>query len=122
VTARSHRVTILIALLISISVDAVWAAPARATKAVAAVTCCTKYCTRLAGVVCNNGCCPLTGSPDSPVIQRDGARDHTVVSSVAQGVILAIAAPRTEAGVLPSRDCTTGDPPSLLLLTRTLRL
>ena len=56
---------------------------------------------RLAGVVCNNGCCPLTGNPDSPVIQRDGARDHTVVSSVALGVILAIAAPRTDSGIVP---------------------
>jgi hypothetical protein len=122
VTARTRQVAILIGLLVAISVDAVWAAPARATKVVAAVACCAKHCTRLAGVVCSNGCCPLTRSQDSPAVQRDGARDHMAVSSVAQGTILAITAPRPEAAVLASRDCAGSDPPSLLQLTLALRL
>jgi hypothetical protein len=116
-------VAILIALVVSIWVDAAWALPARAVKAFAASTCCATHCARLAGAVCEKGCCPLTGSPNSPVIQRDGSGQHrTDLAPVAETV----ASPVT-AALSPSRpnepsERAGSDPPTLFLLTRTLRI
>ncbi|MET0153350.1 MAG: hypothetical protein ABW298_12165 [Candidatus Binatia bacterium] len=112
---------ILIALVVSISVDAAWAAPVRTVKAFAASACCAARCARLAAVVCDNGCCPVTSSPDSPVIQRAGERDYTVATSIADAPISPVVAAFAPCGAVAQSERSGSDPP-LFLRSHTLRL
>jgi hypothetical protein len=123
VMARRRRTAILIALVAAIALHAAWAAPVRAVNAVVAAACCAAHCARLAGAVCDHGCCPVTGSPDSPVIQRDGTPQHrTAVAPVAETVVPPVVPPLSRDHAIAWSEPATGDPPPLFLLTRTLRI
>ncbi len=120
-TSRRRQVAILIALVVSIWVDAAWAAPARTVKLVAASACCATHCARLAGVVCDNGCCPVTRSTDSPVVQRDGERGNPVATSIIAAPIFPAVAAFAPCSAIVEGDRGGSDPP-LFLRSHTLRL
>jgi hypothetical protein len=123
VKARRRQVEILIALVASIWVDAAWAGPLRTVKAVAASVCCVGHCARLAGAVCDDGCCPATRRSDSPVVQRDEKQQHHTAGMWVAGTTTSpVAVPRSPSPTLAPSERAGSDPPPLFLLTRTLRI
>jgi hypothetical protein len=123
VKARRRQVAILIALVASIWVDAAWAGPVRTLKALAASACCVAHCARLAGAVCDNGCCPATRRSDSPVVQRDEKQQHhTAAMLVTEATASPVAVPRSPTRPLAPSERAGSDPPPIFLLTRTLRI
>jgi hypothetical protein len=113
---------IVIALLVTIGLDAAWAMPQRAAKETRWATCCARSCANLRAVACDSGCCPMTRSPDSPALSAAGKHDGTGPATVGEPSVSALAVVcGSDRDVVPL-ERAGNDPPSPFLLTRTLRL
>jgi len=120
--SKRRQLAILIALLVTVGLDAAWATPLRAAKKARAAVCCARCCGNLRAVTCDSGCCPTTRSPDSPTLSAAGKHDRTGPAPVGEPAISALATVwGPDRNVVPLSPAGN-DPPSIFLLTRTLRL
>jgi hypothetical protein len=116
-----RQLAILIALLVTLGLDAAWATPLRAAKQARSAVCCARNCGNLRTVACDSGCCPTARSPDSPALSAPGKQDRTGPVVVGEQVAVLAAVCGSDRDVVPLRP-DGNDPPSIFLLTRTLRL
>jgi hypothetical protein len=119
---KRRQMAIVIALLVTIGLDAAWAMPQRAAKKARWATCCARSCANLRAVACNSGCCPMTRSPDSPALSAAGKHDRTGPATVGEPSISALAVVCGSDRYVVPLERAGNDPPSTFLLTRTLRL
>ena len=119
---KRRQLAIVIALLVTIGLDAAWATPQRAAKEARWATCCAQSCANLRAVACDSGCCPMTGRPDSPALSAAGKHDRTGPATVGEPAVSALAVVcGFDPNVVPL-ERAGNDPPATFLLTRTLRL
>ena len=119
---KRRQLAILIALLVTVGLDAAWATPLRVAKQARSAVCCAQSCANLRAVTCDSGCCPTKRSPDSPALSAAGKHDRTGPATVGEPAISALAVVcGSDRHVVPLEPAGS-DPPSIFLLTRTLRL
>jgi hypothetical protein len=122
IVLKRRQLAVLIALLVALGLDAAWATPLRAAKEARSAVCCARSCDNLRAVACASGCCPTTRSPDSPALSTAGKHDPTGPAIVGEPVISLLAAACGSGRNVIPLEPAGNDPPSIFLLTRTLRL
>jgi hypothetical protein len=120
--SRWRQLTVLISVLFAVTLDTAWSAPLRAAKEARSAVCCARSCAKLRAVTCEAGCCAAKRSTHDQALSALGKQDPTDPAAIGEPVVsLLDVSFGSDPGVVPF-EAVGNDPPSIFLLTRTLRL